>query len=147
MTHHYGQRKNTKSTHTTQLNFMWLLYFFVKYLNAGHKTCGKRSGKKPTVAKRWLWLWVVIFSDIILCSVTEWNVNYSNLVVGFTIKQCVLHMITLLLAPRVWARWKRLVRGAGAWRCSGIREQSSHPTLDTGATCRGQPVSLEKMLL
>ena len=147
MTHHYGQRKNIKSTHTHQLNFMWLLYFFVKYLNAGHKTCGKRSGKKPTVAKRWLWLWVVIFSDIILCSVTEWNVNYSNLVVGFTIKQCVIHIITLLLIPRVWVRWRRLVRGAGAWRCSGIREQSSHPTLATGAACRDQPVSLEKMLL
>lgn len=46
MTHYYGHRKNTKSTHTHQLNFMWLLYFFVKYLNAGHKTCGKRSGEK-----------------------------------------------------------------------------------------------------
>ena len=46
MTHYYGRRKNTKSTHTHQLNFMWLRYFFVKYLNAGHKTCGKRSGEK-----------------------------------------------------------------------------------------------------
>lgn len=46
MTHYYGHRKNTKSTHTHQLNFMWLRYVFVKYLNAGHKTCGKRSGEK-----------------------------------------------------------------------------------------------------
>ena len=55
---------------------------------------------------------------------------------GCTIKQCVIHMI---IASSAWEELEH-----EEWRCNEIIKQSSHSTLDTGAACPGQSVSLEK---